>query len=373
MKKLLALLLTLSLLLSLAACVVIGDEKPGGGDGTTGDGGNQPEYTDTAEVIAGVLPEREAVTDEGVTHSDPALAAFLREKVTFLSKVYPDGNLPENFVGQYKLIVELVYRNTYYETLSGTDYSFNELSMDNQPAELDQADMHMSAIADQLNDLLYPDGNKHFKHNFEKIWTECAGYAEFEDELLPGLAALEENIPEEINLYLVESNKDIHACRKCLALYSGELSAELIEAIQSSASEETRMQNTELSGNTDGAVLSVVKALLETETESSFDDVSFCSCGALTRNYFAIVSAEEIYPEESGDYDYIIIHTSEGQDLKSVDLKTVGIADGKLYVEASFSNTDSFIDIGDNYFIIKLDRSKLTSPITEVVLVKNKR
>ena len=344
--------------------------KPGGdfggdeNDGQSGkpSGGNKP--LDEAYLIAGAPPAaRVPYTEEGVTHEDPAIAEFISEHITFLSKVYPDG-IPEHLEDSCgSLVLELVIDNPYLDALLELESDGN---FDTFPPDVYiQADQYMSDIFSYYKGLQVFSQTAYTKITLDRILCYYKDYSEFESTGLRVLAELEENIPLEIYVYLESETESFgHICEIHRTPIDGEYSDSLIDGLKEGID---AMRSVTLLGDTEGAILSVGKAYSGSRLIiREHNPISFCTCSRLYSQRFALIPGEKLYPKDDGEYDYLVFLVNYTEGIDRVDVKSVAYEDGKISVHYTVPSDETFVNHGDAIIVIKLDRSKLSSPITEV-------
>lgn len=356
MKKVIAFLLTVILIMSVTSCSVQGEG---------------------AGLMFGRMSLDPEPNSENITHSDPVVAKFLSERVTFLNKVYPHGNITEAEAETVEYLSVFVELETPFQK---SDITFENIDGYNLAIE-EWRDNIYSYCSDLAADLVSELGLKE-SYNLISPYLHLSygSYSEFESTDLIRLAKAESKVFK--NLYVrteYYSRNTENASNHFLGGHSfdpelkkftptDEQKVWLKDVIENSA---------EILGaeNSNAAVKSVKLFFSQdsqvTERLPELSTHVFCKtnghCLSYTRSTL-MFEEKGLYPGCESENIYLLTYLPNlmgGITKENYSVDGAKFSDGKLELHLSGTQSSSDVHTGCPVFVIRIDPKSLGSSITE--------
>jgi len=355
MKKIVALILTVILMLSFVSCSL-------------------PESDPTSGVIFGSVDPFPYKDSEPKTHPDPAVEAFLNEKVTFLNKVYPDGNIPENEKELYYGVFVYVELNLPYSKYDPEEDGREYATRINE---------YTTAAVDHFRELGI---TVNINASAGRIRLEYESYPDFASTDLAKLAYDDSQVISLIEIasqYICETPEDYDRVKNNYHFRINHSFSVQIEQIKEwNDDKKTYIKNwIEGSGNeiltnsTKTALIPSVsvKVVKTSDAQTMIPELGVQGvcldryCTALTSGRALLVNEKDIYTEAEGDCAYLIYYGyPAGYTSDMLTVKGVSIENGKLKMLYGICANPHDASYGSPMFILKIDKSKLEAPLTEL-------
>ena len=351
MKKLITLTLVLAILMSLASC-------------GTDNGGT-----------FGLVSQNPEPNSEAITHSDPTVDSFIKNKITFLNKVYPDGNIPEDereiFGG---IAVVPIYTNPYFEEMS-EDYSIL-----GDYAALEDYLEYTETLEQRLLDIGIEDVMLYRGFDRTPAYElRYPSYSQFAETDLPLFAADESGFFKGLYVYSMYSepcmNSYVLADTYTSAILEPTVTASMSEYIRGLLESEYAVEC--LDSSAKSGVIPSVKKLMEFYTDAPTDMIPELGGNVLSEwtlygcaKNAVIVNAADIYENSAENKAYLIYYLAptSGVRVEGVELIGMELSDGSLKMCVSVTSGADADMSGNPFFIIELDKSKLPSDLDELTV-----
>jgi len=363
MKKIVALLLTVILVLSFVSCSL-------------------PESDPTSGVIFGSVDPFPYKDSEPKTHPDPMVEAFLNEKVTYLNKVYPDGNIPAAEKDYYLCISVYVNINL--------DFSRDEIVV-NGSLNYDELRNFQKKVIDSCRRVVSERFaalgiDTEFATNNGKIRMIYSRYSDFANGDLIKLASDSSGIFGAVEIVSEHTEEYYRAQKDNVCFYNEHVYTASTVKMESVTPEKLEFMKGMIEYGAESLlseyvteIIPSVKIKASLIMEPYIDDrmpdfngrKSLCHdsyCTSTACGSGILVDEKDIYPEAGGDYVYLFLFARENGSLseEKFALKGISIDNGKLslWCCAPYPVTDG--QKGAPVFVVKLNKLLLADPITEV-------